>query len=63
MLNARIVVVHRLNGDNAATVRFNLNEEASSDLERARIESPAMSLELLAEEVTEELRSQLTARR
>ena len=59
MLDARIMEVHRLNGEMASTIRFNLNEEASADLERTRVESTAVPLEDLAIEVASDLKSQL----
>ena len=58
MLDARIVDVHKQGGGTVPTVRFTLNEQASSDLERDRIESTA-PIEELGEEVAAELKGQL----
>ena len=59
MLDSRVVDVHKLDGGTVSTLRFTLNEAASSDLERDEIEESGKSVEEMAERVSGELREQL----
>jgi len=52
-LDARRVIVHKVGGGEASTLRFTLNEAYSADLETQRIASFAESAEVLAREVEE----------
>jgi hypothetical protein len=61
LLETRLVDVHKLEGGETATLRFNLNEGPSTDLERARIESGGETPEQLASVVIAELKRQLPA--
>jgi hypothetical protein len=59
MLDARAVDVHTLEGGLSPTLRFTLNEAASTDLPRDRITANEESVEELADEVIAELRRQV----
>jgi hypothetical protein len=58
-LRTNAIGVHRLEGGEVATLRFTLDEVASSDLLLERLESTKEPPSALANEVIEELRSQL----
>ena len=57
MLDARVVDVHKQEGGLASTLRFTLDDEASADLERERIETSDESVEALAAAVAAHLRT------
>ena len=60
-MNLRVtpIAVHNLNGGETDTLRFTLDETASSDLEVARIAHSAEPDKSLAEELIQDLRTQL----
>jgi hypothetical protein len=55
------VDVHKLEGGTSPTLRFNLEDRASTDLERSRIAAGEESAEALASLVVEDLRKQMAA--
>ena len=59
LLDARGVDVHTLEGGLSPTLRFTLNEAASTDLPRDRIAAGRESVEELADQVIVELRRQV----
>jgi hypothetical protein len=59
MLDWRIVDVHKQEGGMVATLRFTLDEVASADLERERIEASGESIEALAGALADDLRTQM----
>ena len=61
LVDWRVVAVHKLEGGEVATLRFNLNDSASTDLERGRIESGNETPEQLASVVIDELKRQMPA--
>jgi hypothetical protein len=61
-LDARVVNFHKLEGGEAVSVQFTVNEVISTDLERARIEASGEPPEALACGVIEEHKRQLPAR-
>jgi hypothetical protein len=61
LLETRVVNVHKLEGGETATLGFTLNEVASTDLDRQRIESDNETPEQLASVVVGELKRQLPA--
>jgi hypothetical protein len=60
-LDARVVNFHKLEGGEAVTVQFTVNNVVSTDLERARIDASGETPEALASAVVEELKRQLPA--
>jgi hypothetical protein len=59
LLDWSVVDVHKLEGGEVATLRFNLTDSASTDLERARIENGNETPEQLADVVIAELKRQM----
>jgi hypothetical protein len=59
MLDASVVDVHKQDGRTVSTLRFTLNDEASTDLERDRIEQSGDSAEDMAAQLADDLRAQL----
>ena len=55
VLDSRIVTVQTLEGGEAETLRFTLNDVSSTDFARSRIASTDESVESLADEAAEEL--------
>ena len=58
-LKMNAIAVHKTEGGEVGTLRFTVDDMASSDLELARLEKPMQSAETLASEVIEDLREQL----
>ena len=61
MVQTSVVDVHKTEGGTVPTLRFTLEDVASTDLERARIAGGAESAETLANIVVLELRRQISA--
>ena len=59
MLDASVVDVHKQDGRTVSTLRFTLNDEASTDLERGQIEQSGASAEDMTARLAEDLRTQL----
>jgi hypothetical protein len=59
ILDVSVVNVHKQEGGEAATLRFNVNDAMSADLNRARIEASNETPEALARVVIEEIKRQL----
>lgn len=59
-VRANAVAVHKLDGGEIGTLRFTVDDMASSDLELQRLEQKGESAESLAHEVIEDLMGQLT---
>jgi hypothetical protein len=59
MLDASVVDVHKQDGRTVSTLRFTLNDEASTDLERDQIEHSGESAEDMAARLVDDLRTQL----
>lgn len=58
-LEARIISVHKQEGGETPTLRFTLDQAASTDLERERIAGSQDSVERLAEEAIGDLAGQI----
>jgi hypothetical protein len=58
-VRADAVGVHTDDGREIGTLRFTVDEQASTDIELSRLETPSSSAELLAQEVITDLRAQL----
>jgi hypothetical protein len=58
-VRANAIGVHRGDGGEVGTLRFTVDEKASSDIDLSRLESPNASAEVLAQELITDLRSQL----
>ena len=54
-LDARIVTVTKLEGGEAQTLRFTLDDTSSTDLERSRVAERNEAVEALAAEIASEL--------
>ena len=62
MLDTQIVDVHKQEGGMTPTIRFTLEEQASTDLERSVIAESSQSEEELVRRVVEDLQLQLPRR-
>ena len=58
-VRADAVAVHTNDGREVGTLRFTVDEQASTDIELSRLQAPSGSPELLAQEVITDLRAQL----
>ena len=58
-LDARVVDIHKQDGRTVSTLRFTLDDEASTDLEREHIEQSSESAEDMAAKLSDDLRAQL----
>ena len=62
-VRADAIAVHSENGQEIGTLRFTVDEQASTDIELSRLQAPSGSPELLAQEVITDLRAQLPLRK